>query len=81
MFFIYVLKSLNRNYIYVGMTTDLEERISDHNKGYNKTTKPYRPFKTILTENFPTRILAREREKYLKSGIGKEYLKSLINQD
>ena len=77
MFFVYVLSSVSRNYIYVGLSSDTERRISDHNEGHNKTTKPYRPFKTILIEEYPTRPLAREREKYLKSGIGKEYLKSL----
>ena len=78
MFFVYALTSLTRNYIYVGMSSDSERRISDHNDGYNKTTKPYRPFKTILIEEFSTRVLARQREKYLKSGVGKEYLKTLI---
>jgi putative endonuclease len=77
MFFVYVLHSLSRNYIYVGMTSDIKRRVEDHNNGYNKTTKPYRPFKLMLVEEYPTRVLAREREKYLKTGIGKEYLKSL----
>ncbi len=77
MYFVYAIKSLTRNYIYVGLTNNLKRRISDHNKGYNRTTKPYHPFKLIHKEQFNTRIKAREREKYLKSGIGKEYLKSL----
>ncbi|MFZ5364833.1 MAG: hypothetical protein ACOZBH_01380 [Patescibacteria group bacterium] len=34
--------------------------------GYNRTTKPYKPFKTILIEKFLSRTAAREREKYLK---------------
>ena len=79
MFFVYALSSINRNYIYVGLSSDLERRLFDHNQGYNLTTKPYKPFKTILVEEFPTRALARNREKYLKSGVGKEYLKK-INQ-
>ena len=74
---VYALQSVNRNYIYVGMTTNLESRLMRHNNGHNKKTKPYRPFKVIYTENYPTRIEAREREKYLKSGIGKEFLKTL----
>jgi putative endonuclease len=81
MFYVYVLNSLSRNYIYVGMSSDIERRISDHNNGYNKTTKPYRPFTLILVEEYETRSMAREREKYLKSGIGKEYLKRLIKND
>jgi len=78
MFYVYVLVSLSRNYIYVGMTDNLQRRIDYHNNGYNKTTKPYRPFYILLTEELPTRIEARIREKYLKSGVGKEYLKTLI---
>jgi putative endonuclease len=46
--------------------------LDEHHNGYNKSTKPYRPFKLILTEKFETRSAARTREKYLKSGSGKE---------
>ena len=69
---VYALKSLRRNYIYVGMTQNLTERFSRHNKGYERTTKPYRPFKLIFSEKFNSRKEARVREKYLKSGAGKE---------
>ena len=78
MFYVYVLVSKSRNYIYVGMTDNLERRIAYHNNGYNKTTKPYRPFWLLLTEELPSRSEARIREKYLKSGVSKEYLKTLI---
>ena len=74
---VYALKSLNRNYIYVGLTKDLEKRIKRHNSGYEKTTRSFAPFKLIYQESCIDRIQARGREKYLKSGIGKEYLKSL----
>lgn len=77
MFFVYVLSSESRNYLYVGLTDNLERRIAQHNAGYEKTTKPYRPFKVLLTESFQNRPDARVREKYLKSGVGKEYLRSL----
>jgi len=73
---VYAIKSLGRSYIYVGMTSDLEKRIERHNKGYEKTTRAYRPFVLIHSEVFATRAEARQREKYLKSGIGKEFLKS-----
>ena len=78
MYYVYVLVSLSRNYIYVGMTDNLERRISYHNAGYNKTTRAYRPFRTLLTEQFASRMEARNREKYLKSGVGKEFLKMLL---
>ena len=38
MFWVYAISSLNRNYIYVGLTSGLESRIARHNKGYEKTT-------------------------------------------
>ena len=77
MFYVYAIKSLVRKYIYVGMTNDIERRIAEHNNGENRSTKAYKPFLLIHKEVFETRIEARKKEKYLKSGIGKEYLKSL----
>ena len=77
MFFVYAINSTVRNYIYVGMTNNVDRRLAEHNNGENKSTKAYKPFILIYKETFTTRIEAREKEKYLKSGIGKEYLKSL----
>ncbi|MGJ8745473.1 MAG: GIY-YIG nuclease family protein [Polaribacter sp.] len=77
MFTVYAISSLSRNYIYVGMTSNLDERLKRHNGLREKTTKPYAPFKLIFSEVVPTRIEARKREKYWKSGIGKEKLRSL----
>lgn len=59
------------------MTNNLDKRIIQHNKGQERTTKPYRPFALIFTEQFDDRNNARKREKYLKSGAGKEFLKSI----
>ena len=77
MFFVYAISSLVKNYIYIGLTIDVKRRLAEHNDGYNKTTKPYKPFKLIYSESYPTRIEARKREKYFKSGVGKEFLKRL----
>jgi putative endonuclease len=76
MYKVYAIKSNNRNYIYVGLTNNFEERLKRHNTGANKTTSPYAPFSLIYVEDCQDRISARLREKYLKSGIGKEFLKS-----
>lgn len=59
------------------MTSNIEERIERHNRGYEKTTRAYRPFELIYTEDQATREEAREREKYFKSGVGKEFLKKM----
>jgi len=77
MFYVYAIKSLVKNYIYIGMTNDIERRIAEHNSGENRSTKAYKPFILIHKEVFDTRIEARTKEKYLKSGVGKEYLKLL----
>jgi len=79
MIFVYAISSLNHNYIYVGMTQKIEERIKRHNDGRERTTKFYCPFELIYSEVCKTRIEARIREKYWKSGIGKEKLRILRN--
>ena len=78
MFYVYAIVSSVRQYIYVGLTNDVERRFIEHNKGENRSTKAYKPFRLILKEEYETRIEARNREKYLKSGVGKEYLRSLL---
>jgi putative endonuclease len=60
------------------LTSDLPSRLHRHNSGYERTTKAYVPFKLLYKEDgYATRKDARAREKYLKSGSGKEFLKSL----
>jgi putative endonuclease len=75
---VYAIRSKIKNYIYVGMTNDVVRRISDHNNGRNKSTKAYRPFELFFSETFGSRGEARMREVYLKSGIGKDFLRSLL---
>ncbi|WP_317169101.1 GIY-YIG nuclease family protein [Flavivirga algicola] len=67
--------------IYVGLTQDLSNRIKRHNDGRERTTKFYRPYELIYSEKCSNRIEARVREKYWKSGIGKEKLRSIRNND
>ena len=76
MYDVYVIVSLSRKYIYVGFTANLNKRLTQHQSGWSRATAPYRPFKLLFTEKYPTQPQAREREKYLKSGIGKEWIKS-----
>jgi putative endonuclease len=75
---VYVIKSLNKNFRYVGITNDLEKRLKQHNNGKNRSTKSYMPFKLVLTETHEDYRQARTREKFLKSGAGRKYLDSLI---
>jgi putative endonuclease len=77
MYIVYAIASEKQNYIYVGMTSNLENRLERHNKGYEYATAPYKPFRLLYQEVVEDRKKAREREKYLKSGLGREWLRSL----
>ena len=77
MFFIYVLSSEKNGYFYVGMTQDVSLRLKQHNAGKTQSTKAYRPWVLFFSESYETRDLARKREVYLKSGVGKEYIKKI----
>jgi putative endonuclease len=75
MMYVYVIRSLNDGRFYVGMTSDVENRLSEHNSGKTKSTKAFAPWALVFVETFPGRTEARKREKYLKGGSGKEYIK------
>ncbi len=75
MYKVYAIKSLIKNYIYVGMTNNIERRLKQHNNGSTKSTKAYGPYYLNYEESCKDRITARKREKYLKSGVGKEFLR------
>jgi putative endonuclease len=75
MYYVYVLRSVDFGRFYVGLTDHVERRLEEHNRGKTRSTKFYAPWTLIFVEKFETRIQAREREKYLKGGSGKEYIK------
>jgi putative endonuclease len=75
MWLAYALQSDVDHGFYIGMTSDLEQRLKDHNAGRNRSTKARRPFKLVYVEQCGTRIEARKRERYLKGGSGREFLK------
>jgi len=78
-FLVYAIKSSRDNRIYVGLTSDIEKRLQTHNNGHVFSTKGYRPWSLVYIEDCgESRVMARQREKYLKSGIGKEFLKKFI---
>ena len=75
---VYAILSESSGEIYVGMALSAEKRLKEHNAGKNRYTKGLRPWKILNIEYFLNWEKARVREKYLKSGIGKEFLKSLV---
>lgn len=79
-FYIYVLRSSIDGKFYVGYTTDLKRRLTEHSKGLVTSTKFRRPFKLIHYEYFINETDAKAREKFLKSGFGRKQLKESLKR-
>ena len=78
-YYVYILVVNNYSRSYVGKTNNPRRRIAEHNQGKHISTKAYRPWKMIHLEKFNSEEDARKREKYLKSGSGRELKRLVIN--
>lgn len=65
---------------YTGYTSNLKKRIERHNSGLVESTKHRKPFDLIYFEGSTNKYDAIAREKYLKSGMGKRYLKNRLKR-
>ncbi|MGH7275126.1 MAG: GIY-YIG nuclease family protein [Nitrospiria bacterium] len=72
------MRSLKDDSLYVGSSKDPGQRLREHNYGSSKYTKGHRPYKLIYKEEFIDRVSARKREKHLKSGIGREFVRKSV---
>jgi len=79
-FCVYVLFSKKDFKFYIGYTTNLEERIKDHNKGGTKSTSSRRPLELVFCEFYKSELDARRREKYFKTTAGKKTLKLMLRE-
>ncbi len=75
---VYVIQSLKDGRFYVGMSENVDLRLKQHNKGMTTSTRFYKPWKLLFFEEYVSRAEARKREIYLKSGSGKEFIKSWL---
>jgi putative endonuclease len=78
MYFVYVIQSKLNGYLYKGISRNVQIRLKEHNQGKNQSTKNWRPWELIYSEFFYTRIEARKREKFFKTGEGREFLKQVL---
>ncbi len=78
MFYTYVLKSEKDGNLYIGWTNDLKNRLKEHNNGNVLSTKKRKPFQIVYYEACRSKEKAIRREKYLKSGFGRKFLKDRI---
>ena len=81
-FYVYVLKNTIANRKYIGQTNDLDRRISEHN-GTNTNPRRYTSkfsgkWELVYFEEYQTRSEAMKREKWLKSGTGRNWLSEKI---
>ena len=80
-FVVYILFSKDYGKTYVGFTSNLIERFKSHNnlskKGY---TIKFRPWQVIYVEFFTTKSEALKREKLLKTGKGRAFIKEIISK-
>ena len=80
-YFVYVLRSLKKEFIYIGYTDNLQRRLNEHNSGFVQSTKAYAPLKIAAYVAVANEEKARELEKYFKTGSGKAILKKRILTD
>jgi putative endonuclease len=77
---VYVLLSMHDGDLYVGFTTDLKRRLTEHFHGQSKATAPRRPFRLIYCEYFFSKEDAERREGYLKTTAGRKGLKLILRE-
>jgi putative endonuclease len=75
---VYVVRSMRNGWLYIGMTRDVSRRLREHNRGHNTSTRGKGPFQVVHQEQFASRGEARQREKKLKSGAGREWLNAAL---
>jgi len=77
-YYTYVMQSESDGKLYTGVTTNLKVRVFQHNQGIVQSTKYRGPLRLIYYEACLNKVDAFRREKYLKTGMGKRYLKNRL---
>lgn len=79
-YYVYVLQSLKSYKFYTGYTANLRKRFEQHQNNESIYTRGRGPFKLIYYEASLNEGDAIAREKYLKSGMGKRYIRNRIKR-
>jgi len=78
-YFVYVLFSRKDKGLYTGFTDNLKRRIKEHNQGLVVSTKNRRSLELIYFEGYKDKKTTQDREKYLKTGWGRNYLNKVLD--
>jgi len=73
MYTVYVLQN-TKGKLYIGQTSDIEKRLEEHNVTGEGYTAMYRPWKVLWSKDFLTRRESMRKERYLKTGVGREWI-------
>ena len=73
MVIVYVLEG-NKGKRYVGITNDLSRRLDEHRRRHTRGGQVIGSFLSLHSEEHADYVAARKREKFLKSGQGREFL-------
>lgn len=80
MYYTYVLRSLTTGNKYTGYTNDLRKRLTQHNAKKSKYTKSRGPYEVMYYEACKNEEDAKARETYLKTGMGKRFLRNRLKR-
>ena len=74
---VYILYSEIFQKYYTGYTSNLEMRLKSHNEFGKGWTSKYRPWRLVFSKEFETKKVALEYEAWLKTGVGRDFIKSI----
>jgi len=78
-FFVYILYSQIYDRYYIGQTQNLQSRFKRHENGYVKSTKRFRPWTLVHSEQLSSRAGAMKREREIKSWKSKIKIRELVD--
>jgi len=79
MYWVYILENQNDKSWYIGFTSDLDRRLNEHQSGYgSRTTRIKKNWDLMYCEGYKDKKDAQGRERFLKSGSGRRFLKKQL---
>ncbi len=79
-YYVYVLRSIKKEYTYIGYSEDLKTRLDYHNSSKVLSTKPYAPLELIHYEAYRNMKDAKRRERYLKTSGGRTTIRTMLKE-
>jgi putative endonuclease len=78
-FYTYILKSLSTGKFYIGHSSNLDQRLFDHNRGHTVSIRGRGPWELVHREEFSTKVEAVQRERQIKAMKSHQWIGNLIS--